>query len=272
MDELIQLSERVIVMSAHGSELLREVHHVPEGKIDRIPHGIPSFPSSGPSKDLLGVEGKSVILTFGLLSPDKGIEHVIDALPAILASHPDTVYIVLGATHPHVKAHDGETYRLMLENRAQRLGVDNNIIFHNRFVSQGELTRFLSAADIYITPYLKPDQITSGTLAYAVGAGKAVISTPYWYASEVLADGRGILVPWRDSESIAREVTGLLADNEKRHSLETRAARMAATWVGQRLLIVTWTVLIRQSPSIRSGGVRRFRQSRSPGGLRKSRK
>src|SRR4029079_13217694 len=129
---------------AHGAELLREVHHVPESKIDRIPHGIPSFPPSGPSKDLLGVEGKSVILTFGLLARDKRLEHVIDALPAILKDHPDTVYIVLGATHPHVKAHDGETYRLMLENRAQRLGVADNIIFHNRFVSQGELTRFLS--------------------------------------------------------------------------------------------------------------------------------
>src|SRR6185436_19418 len=151
-------------------------------------------------------------------------------------------YIVLGATHPHVKAHDGETYRLMLENRAQRLGVDNNIIFHNRFVSQAEVTRFLSAADIYITPYLKPDQITSGTLAYAIGAGEAVISTPYWYASELLQDGRGILVPWRDSESIANEVTGLLSDDEKMRDLGARAAdcgrHMGWPIVGQRYLEV----------------------------------
>ena len=124
------------------------------------------------SKDQLGVEGKSVILTFGLLSPDKGIEYVIDALPAILARHPDTVYIVLGATHPHVKERHGETYRLMLEHRAQRLGVDASMIFHDRFVSQDELTEFLAAADIYVTPYLNPEQITSGTLAYAVGAGQ----------------------------------------------------------------------------------------------------
>lgn len=224
MDELLQLSERIVVMSARGAALLQSVHGVPEEKIDRIPHGIPNFPPPGPSKDLLGVEGKSVILTFGLLSPDKGIEHVIDALPAILARYPNTVYIVLGATHPHVKANDGEIYRLMLENRAQRLGVDTSIIFHNRFVSQTELTRFLSAADIYITPYLKPEQITSGTLAYAVGSGKAVISTPYWYASELLDDGRGILVPWRDSAAIAREVTALLGDERKRHSLGARAA------------------------------------------------
>lgn len=224
MDEVTELSERIVVMSTHGATLLQSVHGVPPGKIDIIPHGVPSFPSPGQSKDLLGVEGKSVILTFGLLSPDKGIEHVIDALPAILARHPNTVYIVLGSTHPHVKAHDGETYRLMLENRAQRLGVAGNIIFHNRFVSQAELTRFLSAADIYITPYLKPEQITSGTLAYAVGCGKAVISTPYWYASELLANGRGILVPWRDAAAIGHEVSGLLADDEKRRDLGARAA------------------------------------------------
>ena len=224
MDELLRLSERVVVMSTRGASLLKSVHGVPEQKIDCIPHGIPTFPPSGPSKDLLGVEGKSVILTFGLLSPDKGIEHVIDALPAILSRYPNTVYVVLGATHPHVKENDGEIYRLMLENRAQRLGVDASIIFHNRFVSQAELTRFLSAADIYITPYLKPEQITSGTLAYAVGSGKAVISTPYWYASELLADGRGILVPWRDSSAIGREVNGLLGDDEKRRLLGSRAA------------------------------------------------
>ena len=224
MDELTQLSERLVVMSEHGSSLLRETHGVPEHKIDLIPHGIPSVPAANGSKDRLGVEGKSVILTFGLLSPDKGIEHVIDALPAILARHPDTVYIVLGATHPHVKERHGETYRLMLESRAQRLGVDASMIFHNRFVSRDELTEFLSAADIYITPYLQPDQITSGTLAYAVGAGKAVISTPYLYAREILAEGRGILVPWRDPEAIGREVIDLLGDDAKRLALHERAA------------------------------------------------
>src|SRR5205814_8873292 len=133
-------------MSGHVAAILHTVHVVPEHKIDIIPHGIPSVPFASSNKKELGIEGKSVIFTFGLLSPDKGIEHVIDALPAILARYPDTVYVVLGATHPHVKAHHGETYRLMLENRAHRLGVDASIIFHNRFVSQSELTRFLSAA------------------------------------------------------------------------------------------------------------------------------
>jgi glycosyltransferase involved in cell wall biosynthesis len=224
MDEITRLSERLVVMSEQGAEILRRVHSVPEGKIDLIPHGIPSVPFDSLSKDTLGVEGKSVLLTFGLLSSDKGIEYVIDALPAILARFPRTVYIVLGVTHPHVKERQGETYRLMLENRAAQLGVDSAMIFHNRFVSQAELTEFLAAADIYITPYLKPEQITSGTLAYAVGAGKAVISTPYWYARELLAEGRGILVPWRDSQAIAREVIDLLGDEAKRLAMRKRAA------------------------------------------------
>jgi glycosyltransferase involved in cell wall biosynthesis len=224
MDELSELSERLVVMSASGATLLRDVHHVPESKIDLIPHGIPRLPAASRSKDRLGVEGRPVILTLGLLSPDKGIEHVIDALPAILESYPDAIYIVLGATHPHVKERHGETYRLMLENRARNLGVDSSMIFHNRFVSDRELAEFLSAADIYITPYLKAEQITSGTLAYAIGSGKAVISTPYWYARELLADGRGILVPWRDPAAIAREVVGLLGDEVKRLAMCERAA------------------------------------------------
>jgi glycosyltransferase involved in cell wall biosynthesis len=228
MDEITRLSERLVVMSAHGAALLRSVHDVPEHKIDLIPHGIPSVPFTTHSKDQLGVEGKFVVLTFGLLSPDKGLEYVIDALPAIVERHPNTVYLVLGATHPHVKERQGEAYRLMLELRAQRLGVASNIIFHDRFVSLAELVEFLSAADIYITPYLNPEQITSGTLAYAVGAGKAVISTPYLYARELLADGRGILVPPRDPQAIAREVVDLLSDDAKRLALSNRAADYGA--------------------------------------------
>jgi len=229
MDELTALSERLVVMSSHGAELLHQVHGVPHGKIDHIPHGIPNVSLASGSKDQLGVDGKSVILTFGLLSPDKGIENVIDAMPRILERYPDVVYIVLGATHPHIKERHGETYRLMLERRAQRLGVASSMIFHNRFVSQRELVEFLAGADIYITPYLKPEQITSGTLAYAVGSGKAVISTPYWYAKELLADGRGVLVPWRDPDAIAREVIDLLGDEAKRLALRQRAAAYGRT-------------------------------------------
>jgi len=223
MDEIIALSDRLVVMTTLGAELLREVHGVDEEKIDIIPHGIPSVPFAG-SKNRLGVEGRPLILTFGLLSPDKGIEYVIDALPTILSHYPDAVYIVLGATHPHIIEQHGETYRLMLEDRAKRLGVDGNVIFHNRFVSKAELSEFLAAADIYITPYLNPEQITSGTLAYALGAGKAVVSTPYPYAKELLAEERGILVPWRDASAIATSIVGLLDDPEKRMVLRRRAA------------------------------------------------
>jgi glycosyltransferase involved in cell wall biosynthesis len=223
MDELTALSDRLVVMTDGSAEILREVHGVDAQKIDMIPHGIPNVPFSG-SKDRLGVEGRPLILTFGLLSPDKGIEYVIDALPTILSHYPDAVYIVLGATHPHIIERHGETYRLMLEDRAKRLGVDGNVIFHNRFVSQSELCEFLAAADIYITPYLNPEQITSGTLAYALGSGKAVISTPYPYAKELLASDRGVLVPWRDSSAIGSEIVGLLGDPEKRLAMRLRAA------------------------------------------------
>ena len=224
MNEIARLSKRLVVMSAHGAALIHNVHDVPEHKIDIIPHGIPSVPFASSNKKELGIEGKSVIFTFGLLSPDKGIEHVIDAMPAILARYPDAVYVVLGATHPHIKERYGESYRESLQRRAQELGVESSVIFHNRFVSRGELVKFLSAADIYVTPYLKPEQSTFGTLAYAVGSGKAVISTPYLYARELLADGRGILVPWRDSQTIATAVVDLLSNDEKRLALCARAA------------------------------------------------
>jgi glycosyltransferase involved in cell wall biosynthesis len=238
LDELARLSARLIVMSESGVELLQRVHHIPADQIDLIPHGIPHVPVDDRSKARLGLDGKTVILTFGLLSPDKGIEYVVDALPAILAAHPDTVYVVLGATHPHVAEREGEAYRLMLEARGRHLGVDGSMIFHNRFVSQPELTEFLSAADIYITPYLNPEQITSGTLAYAVGAGKAVISTPYIYARELLAEGRGLLVPWRDSAAIAREVVDLGHDAVRYRAMCARAAALGRE--------MTWPAVARQ--------------------------
>lgn len=227
LDALVGLSERVVVMSSDGAALLQRVHGIDPAKIDVIPHGIPAAPertsSAAAGRDRLGVEGGVVILTFGLLSPDKGIEYVIDAMPAILARHPNTVYVVLGATHPHVKQHHGEAYRLMLQTRAERLGVDSSVIFHNRFVSHDELLEFLGAAELYVTPYLKEEQSTSGTLAYAVGCGKAVVSTPYRYAREMLDEGRGILVPSRDSEAIGREVIALLDAPAKRAALQRRA-------------------------------------------------
>ncbi|HLK35826.1 MAG TPA: glycosyltransferase family 4 protein [Polyangiaceae bacterium] len=224
MDELTRLSERIVVMSEYGASLLREVHGVDPRKIDVIPHGIPAGPHPSDCKDRLGVEARPMILTFGLLSPDKGVEYVIDALPEILRHHAQAVYVVLGATHPRVKEQRGEIYRLSLEARALKLGVDSSLIFHDRFVTAHELAEFMSAADVYVTPYLNAEQIASGTLAYAVGSGKAVVSTPYHYARELLAEGRGLLVPLRDPEAIGRAVVELLSDGAKRAAMQDRAA------------------------------------------------
>jgi glycosyltransferase involved in cell wall biosynthesis len=225
LQEVAALSDRVVVMSQRGVDFLQEVYGIAPEKIDHIPHGIPDVPfvDSSFHKDLFGVEGKTVMLSFGLLSANKGIETVISALPAILAKHPNVVYIVVGATHPNVLRHDGESYRLSLQWLAREKGVEGQVIFYNRFVSLEELIEFISAADIYITPYLTANQITSGTLAYTVGAGKAVISTPYWYAEEMLAEERGVLVPFRDPAALAEQVIDLLDNESKRHAMRKRA-------------------------------------------------
>ncbi|MEJ2748605.1 MAG: glycosyltransferase family 4 protein [Anaerolineae bacterium] len=225
LQEVAALSDRVVVMSERGVKFLQEIYGILPEKIDLIPHGIPDVSFVDPSfhKDLFGVEGKMVLLSFGLLSANKGIETVIAALPAIVARFPDVVYVIVGATHPHVLRQDGETYRLSLQRLAQELGVAGHVIFYNRFVSLDELIEFISAADIYITPYLNQAQITSGTLAYTLGAGKAVISTPYWYAEEMLADDRGALVPFRDPTALAEQVIDLLENESKRHAMRKRA-------------------------------------------------
>ncbi len=219
------LSDRVVVMSARGVDFLQNVYGILPEKIDFIPHGIPDVPFVDPSfhKDLFGVEGKIVLLSFGLLSRNKGIETVIAALPAIVERYPNVVYIILGATHPHVIQHEGESYRLSLQWLAQEHGVEGHVIFYNRFVSLEELVQFIGAADIYITPYLNAAQITSGTLAYTLGAGKAIISTPYWYAEEMLADERGVLVPFGDSAALAGQALELLDNESGRHAMRKRA-------------------------------------------------
>lgn len=208
MDEIARRSGRLVVMADKGAQILREVYGVPETKIEIIPHGIPdiAFQESDLSKAQFGVEGRTVLLTFGLIGPGKGIEHVIEALPEIVKTHPDVVYLVLGATHPHLLAREGEHYRLSLEWLAEERGVKKHVIFYNRFVSPDDLKEFISAADIYLTPYLNQAQITSGTLAQVFGAGKAVISTPYWHAQELLAEERGILVPFAEPAAISAAV------------------------------------------------------------------
>lgn len=231
--ELARLSARLIVMSEHGAEFLQEIYHVPAEKIDVIPHGIPDVPFADPNyhKDQFGVEGRQVLLTFGLLSPNKGIENVLNALPEIVKEFPNVVYIVLGATHPNLVRDQGETYRLSLERLAQKNGVSRNVLFFNRFVGLDELTEFIGATDIYITPYLNEAQITSGTLAYSFGAGKAVISTPYWHARELLADGRGILVPFNNAPAIASAVRHLLTEETERHAMRKQAYKIGREMV-----------------------------------------
>ena len=215
---LSELSVSLVVMSEHAADFLREIYQVPEKKIALIHHGVLDVPflESDSCKSRLGADDKTIILTFGLLSPGKGIEFMIDALPDIVALHPDVLYFVVGATHPHCRAESGEDYRLSLHHRAKELGVGDNIVFHDRFLERDELIEIIRAADIYVTPYLNEAQVVSGTLAYAVGAGKAVVSTPYWHAQEMLADGRGRLVPFRDSKALAQQINQLLEFPEER--------------------------------------------------------
>jgi glycosyltransferase involved in cell wall biosynthesis len=228
MQKLCELSSRVVVMSERSRRFLIEIYDVPSEKIDLIFHGIPDMPFVDPNffKDQFDVEGKFVALTFGLIAPNKGIELVLRAMPRVIEQSPDFVYIILGATHPNLVRDQGETYRLGLERLAQRLNIKKHVIFYNRFVSQRELTEFIGAADIYITPYLNQAQSVSGTLAYSFGCGKAVISTPYWHAEELLAEDRGILVPFDDSDAIARAVIELWQDEPRRHAMRKRAYLM----------------------------------------------
>ena len=225
LEEIAGLSDRLIVMSELAAQLLREVYAIPDGKIEVIPHGVPDMPFVDPNyfKDLFGTEGKSVLLTFGLLSPNKGIENVIRALPSILAKHPNVVYVVSGVTHPHIRRREGERYREGLQALAEQLGVSSHLVLNNRFVSPEELIEHVGSADIYITPYRQEAQVVSGTLAIALGAGKAIISTPYWHANELLAEKRGVIVPFDSPDAIAQSVAALLENDAERHAMRKRA-------------------------------------------------
>ncbi|MEQ8667685.1 MAG: glycosyltransferase family 4 protein [Pirellulales bacterium] len=225
MDELVELSQRLVVMTERSRSMLRDVYKVSEDKIDLIAHGIPdrAFVDPNVYKDQFGVEGKFVGLTFGLLSPNKGIENVLKALPDVIREVPTFVYLILGATHPSLLRSEGEAYRISLERMAKELGIQKHVIFYNRFVELRELTEFIGAADLYITPYLNPAQAVSGTLAYAFGCGQAVISTPYWHAEELLADERGVLVPFADSAILGHEIVSLLEDEHRRNAMRKRA-------------------------------------------------
>ena len=235
--QLCEQSDHLVVMSERGADFLRDIYKVPASKLTLIHHGIPDVPflDPDPIKRKVAADDQIVILTFGLLSPGKGIEFMIDALPEIVGAHPEVLYFVVGATHPHCKAESGEDYRLSLHRRAKELGVGDNIVFHDRFLERDELLEIILAADIYVTPYLNEAQIVSGTLAYAVGAGKAVVSTPYWHAQEMLAEGRGRLVPFADSKALAHEIKQLLDYPEERLKLRRAAYEYARPMVMKQM-------------------------------------
>ena len=223
-------------MAEKARDLLRTVYDVAPDKIEVIAHGIPdaAFVAPDAAKARLGFGRKPIVLTFGLLSPNKGIEVMIDAMPSILKSRADAVYVVLGATHPNLVRREGEAYREGLMARARALGVEQHVVFLNRFVDQATLLDFISMCDVYVTPYLNEAQMTSGTLAYSFGLGKAVVSTPYWHARELLADGRGVLVPFGDSASIGTEIAGLLTDDVRRQAMREQAYASSRSMTWQR--------------------------------------
>ncbi|GAB3568338.1 glycosyltransferase family 4 protein [Spirosoma luteolum] len=238
LKSIADLSSRVICMSEKGRDFLINIYEVPAEKIDLVPHGIPDMSFVDPHfyKDRFGMEGKQTLLTFGLLSPNKGIETMIRALPKIVEQHPNVVYMVLGATHPHLLRHEGEAYRDSLKKLAADCGVRDHIRFYNQFVELEDLLEYLGAADIYVTPYLNPAQITSGTLSYAFGCGKAVVSTPYWHAEELLADGRGVLVPFGDENAMAAEIINLLTDESTRHAMRKKAYMVGREMIWERTI------------------------------------
>jgi glycosyltransferase involved in cell wall biosynthesis len=270
---IIEISAKVVAMAEKGRTLLRQVYGVPENKIEVIAHGIPDIAFSSPdeAKRKLGFEDRSIILTFGLLSPNKGIEVMIDAMPQILKSQPDAVYVVLGATHPNLVRSEGEAYREALVARALSLGIESSVVFLNQFVDQSTLLNFISMCDVYATPYLTEAQMTSGTLAYSFGLGKAVVSTPYWHAGELLAEERGVLVPFSDAKSIGTEIANLLTDDVRRNDLRRRAyaESRSMTWerTAERYLALfddAMQLRPRAKPLVSGGGVLLRRPFASP--------
>jgi glycosyltransferase involved in cell wall biosynthesis len=235
-ERIIELSSKVVVMANKARELLRVVYQVPDDRIEVIAHGIPDVAFVGPeaAKARLGFSGRSVILTFGLLSPNKGIEVMIDAMPSILKQSPDAVYVVLGATHPNLVREKGEAYRESLMARVRELGVEKHVVFLDQFVDQATLLEFISMCDVYVTPYLNEAQMTSGTLAYSFGLGKPVVSTPYWHACELLADGRGVLIPFGDAATTGNEITALLTNETRRHAMCKRAYAVSRSMTWER--------------------------------------
>ncbi len=256
MNRIVASSSKLVVMAEKGRELLTSVYEVPADKIEIVAHGIPDFAFVEPdkAKAKFGFSNRTVLLTFGLLSPNKGIEVMIDAMPSILESRPDTGYVVLGATHPNLVRDQGEAYRESLLNRVRDLGIEDHVVFLDQFVDQATLLEFISMCDVYVSPYLTEAQMTSGTLAYSFGLGKPVVSTPYWHAQELLADGRGILVPFGDAGAIGKEIASLLTDNPRRQAMRKRAyaSSRSMTWerTAERYLAIFESVVKEYCPKV----------------------
>jgi len=269
MLNVIQHSERLVVMSEIAKGILEEVYAVPEDKISLIYHGVPDVPFTDPDlyKGQFDVEGRLVILTFGLIGPNKGIEKMLEALPPVVAGHPEVLYIVLGATHPEIRRTQGESYRHFLQERVRDLGLEDNVVFHDRFVSRQELYRYIMASDIFVTPYRYEEQVVSGTLSYALGMGKAIVSTPYWYAQEILADGRGMLVPFDDPGALSRALLALIEDRSLYQAIRERAyafgRRMVWGEVAWRYVELFGEVLERQK-AVAERGYEGFTRDRVP--------
>jgi glycosyltransferase involved in cell wall biosynthesis len=232
LKEITAHSKAIVVMARAAKNMLKE-YNVPNKKINVVQHGCPDIPflTSDSVKPSLGLKGKTVLSTFGLINGGKGIEYAIQALPPIVEKHPNILYLIIGETHPEVRKIEGETYRMNLIKLVDQLGLKNHVRFHNRFLAKRELIRYLHATDIYITPYLGQNQISSGTLVYAVGAGRAVVSTPYLHAKEVLSHGRGLFCEFKNPESIAREVTKLLENGKMRRDIEKKAYRYSRSFI-----------------------------------------
>ncbi|TAK01263.1 MAG: glycosyltransferase [Chloroflexota bacterium] len=223
--ELVASVEATVVMSRSAATLLATAYGVDPRRLEIIPHGVPDLPLVDPEaiKPALDLVGRRVILSFGLLGPRKGYELAIDALPDVVAAHPEALYVIVGATHPDLVRREGEAYRNGLVARARAHGLGDHVRFVDRFVGRVELSRWLEAADVFVTPYLNLDQIVSGTLSYAMGAGRAIVSTPYAYASELLADGRGLLVQPGSPALLGRALNNVLEDGDLRAAMGRRA-------------------------------------------------
>ncbi|MDR7665532.1 glycosyltransferase family 4 protein [Methanosarcina sp. Z-7115] len=224
-EKLIRYSEKLVVMSQTAVDMLKDVYKAPEDKIEIIFHGVPDYPFNNCSKykKMLNLKGSPLVLTFGLLSKNKGIESVLEALPDVVNQYPDLIYLVLGATHPMVKKTQGEAYRQYLKNKVSELGLENNVVFHDKFVEKEELCNYILASDIYVSPYLSREQIVSGALTYAMGMGKAIVSTPYWYAQEMLSDNRGLLIDFGDTDGFKKSLSYLIENPEECDNMRKKA-------------------------------------------------